>query len=221
MDKTIPAPQTANLTCAGRGYGDIMVEWFRGRRDNPVADKAFITNASIPGGITSTLTIPNVDGSDGARYRCRLTNSAGFTDSARARLTIGGKHGMFIQCCINPHIYTDDPPRITTHPMDVLADNGSNVTFTCVAVSYLGANFTWMYNGEVLKENDRTIITTTNSTITYTTTLMILNVQLPDIGSYMCRGTNREGPRESNPGILQVVGKWISITCITVLELQN
>ena len=96
--------------------------------------------------------------------------------------------------------------------MDVLADNGSNVMFTCEVLSYLDANFTWMYDGEMVDEDDRTIIATTNSTIIYTTTLMILNVQLPDVGRYTCRATNSEGPSESDPGILRVVGKWISVT---------
>ena len=104
--------------------------------------------------------------------------------------------------------------------MDALVVNGSNVTFTCEILSYFDANFTWMYNGEVVDENDRKIITTTNSTIFYTTTLMILNVQLPDVGNYTCRATNREGPTESKLGVLDVVGKWILITHVTLPELH-
>ena len=93
MDKTVPATEDANLTCTGQAYGDVDISWFRGRssRENPVLDKAYITNTITPDLITSVLTIPNVLGSDEARYRCRLTNSANSTDSNTARLTIGGE----------------------------------------------------------------------------------------------------------------------------------
>ena len=93
MDKTAPATEDANFTCTGQAYGDVNISWFRGRQnqENPVQDKAYITNTITPDLITSVLTIPNVLSSDEARYRCRLTNSAGSTDSNRARLTIGGE----------------------------------------------------------------------------------------------------------------------------------
>jgi len=93
MDTTVPATLDTNFTCTGQAYGDVNISWFRGRRnqENPVQDKAYITYTIIPDLITSVLTIPNVLSSDEARYRCRLTNSAGSTDSNRARLTIGGE----------------------------------------------------------------------------------------------------------------------------------
>ena len=97
--------------------------------------------------------------------------------------------------------------------MDTIADNGSNVTFTCRSFSYLPDNFTWLYNSDVIDEDPTTIITTTTTDGPHinTTTLMILNVQLSDVGSYTCRATNREGPRESDPAILRVVGKFIQV----------
>lgn len=86
--KTVPAPATANFTCAGRGYGNVTVRWIRGRG---IAGKAIVTNVNIPGGITSTLTVPNVEGRDEGNYRCRFTNSGGSRDSNRAQLIIGGE----------------------------------------------------------------------------------------------------------------------------------
>jgi len=107
------------------------------------------------------------------------------------------------------NIITVTPPMIKTHPMDIIANNGSSVTFTCRSFSYVPISFTWLYNSDVINEDPTTIITTTatNDPHSITTTLMILNVQLPDIGSYTCRATNREGRTESDPGILLVVGK--------------
>ena len=93
--------------------------------------------------------------------------------------------------------------------MDMIADNGSSVTFTCRSFSYVPVNFTWLYNSNVIDEDLTTIITTTTTDDPHinTTTLMILNVQLPDVGSYICRATNRIGLTESDPAILHVVGK--------------
>jgi len=90
IDNEVPATEDANFTCTGQAYGDVNISWFIARHNNnPVPDKAIITTTIIPDLITSVLTIPNVLASDEKRYRCRLTNGAGSTDSNRARLSIG------------------------------------------------------------------------------------------------------------------------------------
>ena len=95
--------------------------------------------------------------------------------------------------------------------MDVIADNGSSVTFTCEVFSDIPASLTWLHNEELLDEDSTTIITTTNTSDPHinTTTLMILNVQLPDSGSYVCNATNREGTTLSNAAELSVIGKLL------------
>ena len=100
MDKTVPATEVANFTCTGQAYGDVNISWIRrrGNRESQIPDKAYITNITTPYLITSVLTIPNVLRSDEGRYRCRLTNSAGSTDSNLARLSIGGEDDF---CSIN------------------------------------------------------------------------------------------------------------------------
>jgi len=84
MGKTVPATEDVNFSCTGQAYGDVNVSWFRDRHNNPIPDKAIITTTITPDLFTSVLTIPNVLASDERRYRCRLTNSAGSTDSNRA-----------------------------------------------------------------------------------------------------------------------------------------
>jgi len=92
LNQAVPATEDTNFICTGQGYGNVTVSWFRGQRsrENPIQDKAFITNTAAPDLITSILSIPNVLASDEGRYWCRLSNSAGSNDSDTARLTIGG-----------------------------------------------------------------------------------------------------------------------------------
>jgi len=95
--------------------------------------------------------------------------------------------------------------------MDVIPDNGSSVTFTCEVFSYIPANLTWLHKEQLLDEDSTTIITTTNTSDPHinTTTLMILNVQLPDRDSYVCSATNREGTTLSSNAVLSVIGKLL------------
>ena len=94
--------------------------------------------------------------------------------------------------------------------MNIRVNNGSNVTFNCVSFSYASANYTWLRNGTLLDDDDVNIIITIDTdedNNTYTTTLMILDVQLSDNGVYVCNATNREGSALSNAGILSLIGK--------------
>ena len=100
-----------------------------------------------------------------------------------------------------------DPPRIDVHPTNMFSNNGSVVNFTCEAFSYVPADLTWLHNGDVLDESPTISITTTNNTHTYTTTLTVQNVQLPDDGDYVCRAANREGGVLSNAAMLIVIGE--------------
>jgi len=92
----------------------------------------------------------------------------------------------------------------------VLTNNGSHVTFTCEAFSYVSANLTWLQDGNLLNESPTINITTNNNAHVYTTTLTMLNVQLPDDGDYVCRATNREGEVLSKAATLTVIGKFIT-----------
>ena len=111
---------------------------------------------------------------------------------------------MFI--CIVP------PPVITSHPMDITVNNGSNVTFNCVSFSFAQVNYTWFKNGFMLSDDINIIISTNNDEDNdiYTTALMILDVQLSDNGMYVCSVTNREGTTSSNIAILSVISKLLA-----------
>jgi len=99
---------------------------------------------------------------------------------------------------------------IESHPMNLMVDNGSNVTFNCVSFSYGPVTYTWLINGTTLDDNVYIInFIDDDDNNTYDTTLMILNVQLSDNGVYVCNATNREGTVSSYPATLSVIGKQI------------
>ena len=89
VDVTVTQAETATFTVVATGTADLTFQWqiymaypSPGRWQN------------LPGGIhhtgqdTPTLSVHNPT-SDG-RYRCRVTNAAGYTDSNEARLTVSG-----------------------------------------------------------------------------------------------------------------------------------
>ena len=95
--------------------------------------------------------------------------------------------------------------------MNMTVNNGSNVTFNCVSFSYAPVNFTWFKSGVMLLDGDVNIVINVDNdedNNTYTTTLMILDVQLSDNGVYVCSATNKEDSTLSNLANLSVIGKF-------------
>ena len=107
-------------------------------------------------------------------------------------------------------VYVVPPPEITSHPMSMTLNNGSNVTFNCVSFSYILVTYTWLKDEVTLLNDDVNIIISTDNdedNNNYTTTLMILDVQLSDNGVYVCSATNTNGTISSNAATLSVIGK--------------
>ena len=94
--------------------------------------------------------------------------------------------------------------------MNLMVDNGSNVTFNCVSFSYANVTYTWLRNGTTLNNDVNIIIDTTggDGSNTYTTTMMILDVQLSDNGVYVCKAENSEGTTSSETATLSVISKF-------------
>ena len=79
-----------------------------------------------------------------------------------------------------------------------------------MSFSYASVTYTWLRNGTLLDDDDVNIIISTDSdedNNSYTTTLMILDVQLSDNGVYVCNVTNRRGAALSNAASLSVISK--------------
>ena len=120
---------------------------------------------------------------------------------------------MFI--CIVP------PPAITSHPMDMTVNSGSNVTFNCVSFSYASVNYIWLKDGVALSDDGENIVISNNTdenNYNYTTTLMISDVRLSDIGVYVCNAANSEDTVSSNAATLFVIGKMLVVTWPVIIK---
>ena len=105
---------------------------------------------------------------------------------------------------------------ITSHPMDMTVNNGSNVTFNCVSFSYAPVTHIWLKNEAPLNDSMNIIISNEfndsdvgSDTYTTTTILAILYVQSSDQGMYVCNATNTGGIISSNAATLSVIGKLL------------
>ena len=102
---------------------------------------------------------------------------------------------------------------ITSHPMDMTVNNGSNVTFNCASFGYAPITHIWLKNGAPLNDSVNIIISNDsdegNDTYTTTTVLTILDVQSSDRGMYVCNATNTGGIVSSNAATLSVIGKLL------------
>ena len=125
---------------------------------------------------------------------------------------------FIVQCICTDEIFICIVPfpEIRSHPMNMTVNNGSNVTFNCVSFSYAPVTYTWLKDGVALLNDNISINISTDNDVDnnmYTTTLMILDVQLSDDGVYVCSATNREqaNDREQTTSsyntTLSVIGK--------------
>ena len=228
MDVTAPVTQTVMFICVGQGYGLVYVSWFSSGRSSPRSsrDKSIFTTIVTSDNITSILTIPDIINNDEGRYRCRYNNSGGETDSVRSRLIVAGKYECYyFNLYVVYFVYhLVPPPEIKSHPMNTRVNNGSNVTFNCVSFSYAPVNFTWLKNGVMLLDGDVNIVINVDNdedNNTYTTTLIILDVQLSDNGVYVCSVTNKEDSTLSDLANLSVIGKVIVIKLLIVIGFKK
>ena len=123
-------------------------------------------------------------------------------------------HNIIVNIQIYCMVFVVPPPEINYHPMDITVNYGSKVTFSCISFSHELVTYTWLRNGTRLENDDVNISINSTDTEqdnnTYTTTLMIIDVQLSDNGVYICSASNREGTTSSNTATLSVIGKlWL------------
>ena len=163
ISQTVYSGQSATFSVAASGTGPVTYQWFNG--------------AGSLVGTGSSLTLTGVQPSNAGIYRCRVANSAGFSTSQNATLTV-----------LLPAI----APKITTQPVSQTVTAGQNVKFSVVANGTGPLYYQW-YKGGTMP-----VIGATGATLSLT------GVNSSNVGSYTCRVTNTAGATNSQAGFLTV-----------------
>ncbi len=138
-------------------------------------------NTPITGATNASLTLTNVQLTNGGGYAVVITNIAGSATSAVATLTVLA------------------PPVITTQPQNSTNDLGTTATFTASSTGTAPLFYQWSQNGSALADNARTSGSAGN-------VLTISNIQPSDAGSYVLVVSNSFGTATSTAAVLAISG---------------
>lgn len=135
LNQTVITNQSASFTITAAGKPLPTYQWQRNGVD--------LGNDSKYSGVTTpTLTIANAQVADEGTYSVALTNSAGFTNSDAATLTV------------------NIPPYLTTPPTNFVALNGAAAAFSVVAGGKPAPSYQWLKNGNPIPDE-------TNATLSF------------------------------------------------------
>ena len=154
----------ASLSVTASSPVPISYQWRKGGVD-------------LPGRTLSRLDFSSVTSADAGTYDVVVSNYAGSTVSASARLSV---------------LVPGSPPSITRQPTSYSVDAGTKVVFSVTASSQVAASYQWRKNGVNLAGK------TTN-------TLEIASARLADAGSYDVVVANAYGSVTSQAATLKVV----------------
>lgn len=116
VDQAVGTGATAIFTVGVSGTAPLGYQWrFNG--------------AAIPGGMGSSLIIPNVGSANAGAYTVLVTNTAGSVTSSAVTLIVR------------------QPPLIIAPPVDQSAAIGSNVVFSVSATGATPLNYQWLKDG--------------------------------------------------------------------------
>ena len=95
--------------------------------------------------------------------------------------------------------------------MDQIINEGNSASFTCQAIGEPLPTINWYFNDNSVDDintTNYTMSTMSLNTTTISSTLIIMNVQSSDVGTYACNATNRIST-ETNSGVLTVNGELL------------
>ena len=105
------------------------------------------------------------------------------------------------------HLFCLVAPAIIFEEIDQIKNEGDTVYFNCRAFGEPVPTINWLFNGIPVTNMDRYSMSQSSSQSNVgNSTLMILNVQSSDVGTYTCKAINVLASNESS-GILTVNGK--------------
>lgn len=138
------------------GTETLVYEWYK-------------NGIQIPMTSSNTLNINDVQSSDSAKYKCKVTNLYGTAESKEAII----------------NVITGTIPVITTHPLSQNINNGSDLTLDVVATGSIPLSYQWYKNNILIIGEIRPSI-------------ILSRVTTSDAGLYKCKVSNIYGNAESN-----------------------
>ena len=157
-------------------------------RDNNIvySGHRYITTKSL-------LVIINLTVADTGQYQCTMFNNMEKKIATKTiQLVIKGTFDLIqpYYVCMYVHTYAVPAPRIITHPVNVYAAAPFSGVFTCSASGYGIVSVNWMRKDLTILETmalpAKAIISLEYSPEVTTSTLLIPNVTISDVGRYYC-----------------------------------
>lgn len=167
------AGTTATFTVGMSGTEPLSYQWYK-NGTNQLAD-----GGKVFGATSNILTLSNVFGIDRGDYSVIVTNLAGTATSSNATLSV-------------------IDPVITLQPTNIIAIDGSTISFSVTAVGTQALNYQW-------REGDVDLVDGFGISGSGTATLTITDVADSDEGSYSVVITNSEGVATSVEAVLSTV----------------
>jgi len=117
---------------------------------------------------------------------------------------------IFCLSCMD-FIILDISPEVINQTLN----DGDTALFTCQATGNPIPNISWYFNGVPVKKDNATkynimISEMSLNSIAKSSTLTIMNVQSPDIGTYTCEAINFAST-DTSSGVLTIKGKNIAV----------
>uniref|UniRef100_A0A3B3UKM6 Protogenin homolog b (Gallus gallus) n=1 Tax=Poecilia latipinna TaxID=48699 RepID=A0A3B3UKM6_9TELE len=176
-DVTVLPKDSAVLDCQAHGQPPVTIKWLKnGVKLAESEHLKFLPNGS--------LSIPKIkhtkEDSDEGFYQCLSQNKYGAILSQRSLLTIASI------------------TEFESHPVSMVASEGSVARFSCAVTSSPPATITWEFNQSTLP------LQTDRLTVLLNGVLQIHNVRLEDAGKYRCVATNIGSRLKSREATLTV-----------------
>ncbi|XP_067941385.1 papilin-like isoform X1 [Watersipora subatra] len=147
------------LPCNALGSPKPIVVWYKNRRPLVIGDRTSVSS-------DHSLTIRNLQASDGGEYICRAFNRVG--DPVYEYLTLTIHEGVIM----------------LEAPAEYIGPRGSEVTIPCKVLGTPKPDIFWINKGEVLPESNR------KYNIGEDNSLTVYDVSVEDAGDYVCIAKN-------------------------------
>jgi hypothetical protein len=169
MSQTVLQGNTAVFSVAANGATPLAYQWFFNSAPIPLASNSTAMSLS--------LVVSSAQGKDVGEYFAVVTNQFGRATSAVVTLTVTNSSGQ--------PLGPTNPPVITQQPANVIANEGTNVSFSVIATGAPPITYQWYFSSNAISAAVNP--TAIQSTFTLT------NVQGSNAGFYQAVASNAFG----------------------------